>query len=90
MPKLGTDHRRALEILAGSPGQAAPRRSLPAHGIARDVLAELILDGLASADTVRVMAGRKVVDVRRIRIDRSSCLNESLIAQLRPPFHVRW
>jgi hypothetical protein len=36
----------------------------------RDLLARLILDDLANAETERIMAGGKVAEVRRIRIRR--------------------
>ena len=39
-----------------------------AHGVTRTVLAELIIDGYASAHSGRLLAGGKVVNVRRFRI----------------------
>ena len=39
-----------------------------AHGIKRNVIAELIVDGLATAEIERVMAGGKSIGVRRIKI----------------------
>jgi len=38
------------------------------HGFTRNLLAALILDGLARADADRMMAGGKVVNVRRFKI----------------------
>jgi hypothetical protein len=66
MPKLSADHRRALELLAGSDG--CTEALMMAHGFTGNLLAALILDGLTSADGERMMAGGKVVEVRRSRI----------------------
>ena len=64
---LTADRRRVLTLLAGNPvGFIEPL--LLAYGFTRDLLADLIVDGLASAATERAMAGFRLVDVRRIRI----------------------
>ena len=65
--KLTRPHRRALELLAGS-AAGMTGSVLMAHGITRTLLAELILDGLASADTERTRAGERLVAVQRFRI----------------------
>jgi len=63
--KLSADHRRALELLAGSPAGMTDSLLL-AHGITRTFLAELVLDGLASTD--ERMIGGKLLEVRRFKI----------------------
>jgi hypothetical protein len=67
MPRPSAQHRRALELLAGSPAGLTDSLLL-AHGITRTLLAELVLDGLATADTERMQAGVRSVDVRRFKI----------------------
>jgi hypothetical protein len=67
VPELSANHHRALVLLAGST-DGITEHMLFAHQIKRASIAELILDGLASATTVRVTAGRKPVEVRRIKI----------------------
>ena len=59
--------RRVLDLLAGS-SSGASEALLMAHGFTADVLDALILAGLASADTERMMAGGRVIDVRRFKI----------------------
>jgi hypothetical protein len=53
------DHRRALELLAGNPNHCTEALML-AHGIARDVLADLTLAGLARSDAERMLGGADV------------------------------
>jgi hypothetical protein len=64
IPKLGADHPRVLKFLA-SGSNGSTEALMLAHGFG--VLAELILAGVASADTERI-AGGKAVNVRRFRI----------------------
>ena len=67
MPKsnLPDDHRRALELLAGT-ADGYTEASLMAHGLSSNLLAELIHAGLATVDTER--SGGEPVEVQRIRI----------------------
>lgn len=67
MPKLSADHRRALELLAGN-ANGRTGSLLLAYRVTPTLLAELIPDGLASADTECMMAGGKAVEVRRFRV----------------------
>jgi hypothetical protein len=64
---LPDDHRRAPELLAGTT-DGYTEAVLMARGLSGRLLAELILAGLATADTERSMASGKPVEVRRIRI----------------------
>ncbi len=64
---LSSPHRRALDLLAGCPA-GCTESLMRAHGIKRDVIAKLVLDGLGIAEIERVMAGGKSVGVRRIKI----------------------
>ena len=67
MPKLTTDRRRALEVLAGS-AEDCTDATLSAHGFKAAFIAELIEAGLATAKFERVMAGSRAIEVRRIQI----------------------
>jgi len=68
MPKkLADDQRSALELLAGSPNGCTELLFL-AHGFTRNLLADLILAGLATAETERVSAEGRLINVQRIRI----------------------
>jgi len=58
--------RRALELLAASPG--ATEAILVAHGLTIDLLVELVRAGLATAKAERVMAGGRSMQVTRVRI----------------------
>jgi hypothetical protein len=66
-PNLPDDHRRALELLAGT-ADGYTEATLMARGLTGNLLAKLIRAGLATADTERSMASGKPVEVRRIRI----------------------
>jgi hypothetical protein len=62
-----SDRRRALAILAGSTNGCTEALMLT-HGFTRAMLAKLILGGLATAETERMIAGSKAVSVRRVKI----------------------
>jgi len=64
---LSASHRRALELLSGS-ADGLTQALLMAHGVAAELIAQLILDGLVGAEAERMMAGGKLIEVRRIRI----------------------
>jgi hypothetical protein len=78
MLKPGADHRRALELLAGSKNGCTEPVML-ALGITRDLLADLILDGLASADAERMLAA-PTCGASRSRIPGESRLNDDGLA----------
>jgi hypothetical protein len=65
--KLAPDQRSALELLAGSPNGCTELLFLT-HGFTRNLFADLILNGLATAETERVLAEGRPINVRRIRI----------------------
>src|SRR5262245_39831231 len=61
------DRRRALELLATSPDGTTEAIML-AHGFTIELLVELINAGLASAQSERVVAGNKTIEVATVRI----------------------
>jgi hypothetical protein len=65
--KLSTDHHRALAVLYSCP-DGCTEALLLAQGFTRGLIAELILAGLARASMEQAAAGKRVTDVRRIRI----------------------
>ena len=65
MPKR--DHRRALELLADS-ANGCTEAIMLAHGFTPKVIANLVDAGLATAEGSQVHAGRRPVDVVRMRI----------------------
>jgi hypothetical protein len=66
-PRLSTEQRRALKMLAGSP-QGATFPIMLAHGFTRDMLARLAHRGLVKVVAKTVRAGSKTIEVRRIKI----------------------
>jgi hypothetical protein len=60
-PRLTTERRRALELLASSPEGINEELLVHGHGFKRQMLVGLVRFGLATAE-------REVVDVVRIRI----------------------
>jgi hypothetical protein len=64
---LDPTRRRALTVLAGSP-EGCTEAILMAHGFKMALLVELIHDGLASAKSERMTAGKKPIEVTRVRI----------------------
>src|SRR5260370_29497026 len=61
------DRRRALELLAGS-RDGMTEAMLLAHGFTVDMLVDLIRAGLATANTERMVAGGRPIEVTRVRI----------------------
>jgi hypothetical protein len=64
---LGAEERRALDLLAKS-AIGSTTSLLLAHGFSSSLVAELISTGLATAKSKRMRAGRRTVDVTRVRI----------------------
>jgi hypothetical protein len=66
--QLGSERRRALEMLADAALRGCTGATLLAHGFKVDMLADLVREGLATAnrETMRV-SGRKIA-VARVRI----------------------
>ncbi len=65
--KPNADHRRALQVLAASPHGCTEALML-AHGFTLDLLAALVSGGLATAHTERMRAGKRTMDVARVKI----------------------
>ena len=61
------DRRRALELLAASRDGVA-EAILLAHGITVEMMVELVRGGLASATPERVVAGKRAIQMTRVRI----------------------
>jgi hypothetical protein len=66
-PKLSTDQRRALELLA-SHGNGCSEATMVAHGFSRALIAEIVLAGYAGATIDRAIVGGQVVEARHIKI----------------------
>jgi hypothetical protein len=64
---LSADRRRALKVLAASPNGCTEALML-AHGFKLELLGDLILDGLATAHNERMRAGKRAIEVTRVRI----------------------
>jgi hypothetical protein len=64
MPKLSSDQRRALAMLDCNPSGGCTEPLLRSHGFKPELLAELIIARLATAEEKRMMAGGKAADVR--------------------------
>jgi hypothetical protein len=65
---LRSQRRLALQLLAGSSRGATEDLLLLAHGFSRDMLAGLVLAGLATVVTETVRAGGPATKVERYRI----------------------
>jgi hypothetical protein len=67
--KLDADHRRTLDLLAGSRDGSAPEVLLiQAHGITADQITAMVKAGHVTISTSHMRAGGKVVVVRRLVI----------------------
>ena len=67
-PRLTSEQRRALEILADAGSIGVTDATLLAHGLTRPALAALIRKGLARSRRATVMAGARAIEVYRLRI----------------------
>ena len=67
MLKLTADHRRGLELLAGSSNGCAESVML-ALGITKEVIADLLIARLAESELDRMMAAGKPANLWRLRI----------------------
>src|ERR1700730_10834205 len=69
MMKLGAEHRRALKLLAeAGPNGCAEALLINAHDFSRTILSALIGAGLVRPQSEPMRAGRRTVDVVRLRI----------------------
>ena len=66
-PRLNTEQRRALELLARSRFGIGEEQLVHGHVFGRHVLAELVRAGFAVAER-HVMAGARAIEVVRVRI----------------------
>ena len=66
-PHLNAEQRRALELIAGRPGGYTKGRLL-ADGFTADMLADLVREGLATAQRGTLRAGGRTIKVERYRI----------------------
>jgi hypothetical protein len=64
---MSTERRRALRLLAGSP-LGATEAIMLAHGFTNDLLVDLVHEGLATATPETVQAGKRPIEVVRVRI----------------------
>jgi hypothetical protein len=67
-PRLRSEQRRALALLASSHPGVNAALLVYRHGFKRGVLGGLVRRGLATADHEVMMAGGKAVEVVRVRI----------------------
>jgi hypothetical protein len=65
MRRLGPKARKALTLLATHPAGAAEELLMIAHGFKREMLAELVLAGLATVVTETAQTGTATVKVDR-------------------------
>ncbi len=65
------DRRRALELLASS-RHGCTEAIMIAHGFTVEQMVELVRAGLATAQTERVVAGGRAIEVARVRITEAS------------------
>jgi hypothetical protein len=64
---MSRDRHRALRLLAGSP-HGCTEAILFAHGFTTEMLTILVRDGLATATPETVHAGKRPIEVVRVRI----------------------
>jgi hypothetical protein len=64
---MSRDRHRALRLLAGSP-LGATEAIMLAHGFTSEMLTVLVRDGLATATPETVHAGKRPIEVVRVRI----------------------
>ena len=65
---LTADQRHALELLASNQQRGATEALMLAHGFWREMLAGLVLAGLATVVTETMKAGAATIKVERYRI----------------------
>ncbi len=63
--RLSSEWHRALQLLAGNPRGTTEHMLVLGHGFSSDMLAMLVLAGLASKETDEVETGRRPKPVRR-------------------------
>ena len=73
VPRLTAEQHRALEILADAGINGVTEATMLAHGFWRDMLAGLVLAGLATVVTETIRAGGPTIKVERYRITDDGC-----------------
>jgi hypothetical protein len=68
VPRLTAEQHRALEILADAGINGVTEATMLAHGFTRAALAVLMRKGVVRARRQTVAAGRKAIEVYRVRI----------------------
>ncbi len=68
VPRLTAEQHRALEILADAGINGVTEATMLAHGFTRAALAVLMRKGVVRARRETVAAGRKAIEVYRVRI----------------------
>ena len=66
-PALSTEQRRALSLLAGSPGGVTEAMML-AHGVTASVLRDLVSAGLATMQPEKTRCAARIIQVVRVLI----------------------
>ena len=66
--RLSSEQRRALQFLASSPRGITEEVFMLAHGFSCDMLAGLVLAGLAAVVAEKMRAGGRTIRVVRMRI----------------------
>jgi hypothetical protein len=66
--KRSSERRRALTMLANPAANGCTEAMMLAHGFWTEMMVELIRDGLATAQTERMLAGKRAIEVARVRI----------------------
>jgi hypothetical protein len=64
---MSAERHRALRLLAGSP-LGVTEAIMPAHGFTMEMLTVLVRDGLTTATPETVHAGKRPIEVVRVRI----------------------
>jgi hypothetical protein len=67
-PRLSTEQRRALAMLATADRNGVPQALLSAHGFDASMIAELVNHGLATLTAEKMRAGGKLIAVAKVRI----------------------
>ena len=65
---FGGERRRALEMLADAGFRGCTGATLLDHGFDIDMIADLVLEGFATANQETLRIGRRKVQVARVRI----------------------
>jgi len=67
-PRLSTEQRRALEMLSRSKRGGCTMSFLAAHGFTVVMMAGLVRDGLAAAQSETIKAPGRTIEIVRVKI----------------------